>query len=86
MLAPARALTPIGWNVLIDTVLAVLPATIFYKLKLSWQKKLGLCVLLGLGVTAAACAAVKTTFLAALTARSDLTCAYPSPGHTPCLR
>ena len=57
----------------VDVVLAVLPVTIFYKLSLSFEKKLGLSILLGLGLLAATCGAIKIKFLAGLSARSDLT-------------
>ena len=63
-----------GWNIFTDTLLALLPITLFWRLNISWQKKLRLSVLLGLGVSAAVCAIVKTTFLVALSQRSDLTC------------
>ena len=59
---------------MIDVVLAVLPVTIFYGLALGFRRKLGLSVLLGLGLIAAICGIIKTKFLAALNARSDLTC------------
>lgn len=65
--------THLGWNVMVDVVLAVLPVTIFYKLNLRLKKKLGLSALLGLGLVAAICGAIKTKFLAGLSARSDLT-------------
>jgi hypothetical protein len=58
---------------MVDVVLAILPVTIFYNLNLSLKKKLGLSVLLGLGLVAAICGAIKTKFLAGLSARSDLT-------------
>lgn len=58
---------------MVDVVLAVLPITVFYNLNLSFKKKLGLSVLLGLGLVAAICGAIKTKFLASLSARSDLT-------------
>lgn len=61
---------------MIDVLLAVLPATIFYNLKMSVGKKLGLCALLGLGLIAAICGAIKIKFLAGLNSRSDLTCTY----------
>jgi hypothetical protein len=63
----------LGWNVMADVVLAVIPITIFYSLKLNIKRKLGLSVLLGLGLVAAVCGAIKTKFLASLNARSDLT-------------
>jgi hypothetical protein len=68
-----------GWNVFIDVVLACLPITIFYNLTLNLQKKLGLSLLLGLGLVAAICGIIKTKFLASLNARSDLTCRRSLP-------
>lgn len=56
-----------------DVVLATLPTTIFYKLQMSLKTKLGLCIILSLGLVAAICGAIKTKFLASLNARSDLT-------------
>lgn len=64
---------------MIDVLLAVLPVTIFYKLKMARGKKIGLCVLLGLGLLAAICGAIKIKFLTGLTARSDLTCKSSPP-------
>lgn len=58
---------------MIDVVLAVLPVTIFYHLSLGLKQKLGLSILLGLGLVAAICGSVKTKYLAGLSARSDLT-------------
>ncbi|KAF5131100.1 hypothetical protein E5D57_007449 [Metarhizium anisopliae] len=63
----------LGWNILTDVVLAVLPVTFMYNLKLSWRKKIGLCVLLGLSFTAAIFATVKTKYLTSLSGRSDIT-------------
>ena len=70
-----------GWNVLVDVVLAILPITFFWRLKFTWQKKAALCTLLGLGITAAIFAAIKTSYLACLDARSDLTCTSQHPIH-----
>ena len=39
-----------GWNAFIDFTLALLPISIVWNLKLKANKKIGLCVLLGLGV------------------------------------
>ena len=59
---------------MVDIVLAILPVTIFYKLRMSLKRRIGLCILLCLGLIAAICGAIKTKFLAGLNARSDLTC------------
>jgi hypothetical protein len=74
-----RANGSLGWNVLIDMLLAILPVTIFWTINLTWQRKVGTCVLLGLGFIAALCAAIKTQYLASLNARSDLTCMSDVP-------
>lgn len=64
-----------SWNVAVDVLLACLPVTIVYQLKnTGLRKKIGICVLLGLGLVAAICGAIKIKFLAGLNARSDLTC------------
>ncbi|KJK82888.1 hypothetical protein H634G_02025 [Metarhizium anisopliae BRIP 53293] len=65
-----------SWNILTDVVLAVLPVTFMYNLKLSWRKKIGLCALLGLSFTAAIFATVKTKYLTSLSGRSDITCMF----------
>lgn len=61
------------WNILTDLFLAFLPATFLYNLDLTVKKKIGLCLLLGLGAMAAVFAAIKTKYLSSLTARSDIT-------------
>ncbi|OAQ65152.1 hypothetical protein VFPPC_06312 [Pochonia chlamydosporia 170] len=62
-----------SWNILTDVFLAVLPATFLYNLELTWKKKIGLCVLLGLSFAAAVFATVKTKYLTSLSGRSDIT-------------
>ena len=52
-----------AWNVLVDFVLALLPATIFWNLKLGLQKRVGLILLLSGGVFAGICGAVKASYL-----------------------
>ena len=52
------------WNALMDICLALLPVTIIPQLQLSIRKKVGLCILLGLGILAAFSAAFKTSKLA----------------------
>ena len=56
-----------------DFILAGLPIFIVRKLQLSRQKKVGLAVILGMGVFAGICAAIKTSKLGGLSARSDFT-------------
>lgn len=43
-------LTVAAWNILTDVVLALLPVTIFWDLRLTVKKKAALCCLLGLGL------------------------------------
>ena len=52
-----------AWNVLVDFVLALLPASIFWPLKLSREKRVALIALLGGGVFAGVCGAVKASYL-----------------------
>lgn len=63
----------IGWLAFIDLSLALLPISIIWNLQLNWHKKLGLSVLMGLGVFACICAAIKTSKLTELNARADIT-------------
>ena len=69
-----RALTPIlGWLAFMDLALALLPISIIWNLRLDWHKKLGLSVLVGMGVFAFICAVIKTSKLPELNARADIT-------------
>ena len=69
-----RALTiTIGWLAFMDLALALLPITIIWNLRLNWHKKLGLSVLMGMGVFAFICAVIKTSKLPELNARADIT-------------
>ena len=43
-------LTSLGWNAAVDFILAILPVTIIYKIKISMNKKIGICTLLSLGL------------------------------------
>ncbi|PVH93849.1 hypothetical protein DM02DRAFT_211591 [Periconia macrospinosa] len=60
-------------HVLIDFYLAVIPITLVWKLKTDLRKRIGLCALLGCGSITGICAAIKTTKLTTLNARSDMT-------------
>lgn len=40
----------IGWNAFVDTALVLIPITIIGDLKLDVGKRIGLCILLGLGI------------------------------------
>lgn len=50
-----------------------MPITLIWKLQLDVKKKIGLAFLLGCGVLTGVCAAIKTSKLASLASRSDLT-------------
>ncbi|MCJ1428133.1 hypothetical protein MMC29_006041 [Sticta canariensis] len=63
-----------SYNSFMDLSLALLPITIIWKLHMPAQKRVGLCILLGLGVLAGISAAIKTSKLVNLRQRSDLTC------------
>ena len=43
-------MTGVGWNAFMDVCLAFLPVTIIWKLHMTIKKRLGLCILLGLGI------------------------------------
>jgi hypothetical protein len=62
-----------AWNCFVDFVLALMPCTIIWGLKMSTRKKISLGALLGLGIFTGVCAAVKTAQLVSLAARADLT-------------
>lgn len=62
-----------AWAAFVDIVLAIMPATIIWKLKLSLQKRLGLWALMGCGIFGAICTAYKAHLLTLLTARADFT-------------
>lgn len=61
-------------NVFADVVLAVMPITVIAGLRMPMQRRVALCILLGLGLLAAVAGSVKATYLASLTERSDITC------------
>ena len=56
-----------------DLSLAILPISIIWNLQLNWHKKMGLSALMGLGIFAFICAAIKTSKLTELNARADIT-------------
>ena len=65
--------TVVVWLAFIDLALALLPITIIWLLQLDWHKKVGLSMLMGLGVFAFICAVIKTSKLPELNARGDIT-------------
>ncbi|KAI0006846.1 hypothetical protein F4779DRAFT_545928 [Xylariaceae sp. FL0662B] len=56
----------------LDFVLALIPVTFIRHLKMSPQKKIGLCILLGMGVLSGVCAAIKTVQSSDLGVREDV--------------
>ncbi|KAK3365414.1 hypothetical protein B0H63DRAFT_112484 [Podospora didyma] len=62
-----------AYNILVDIVLAVLPATFIANLSLPLKKKVALCILLSLGFIAAICSGLKIRYLDKLGARTDFT-------------
>ena len=40
----------VGWNAFMDFALAILPVSIVGNLKMDMKRKVGLCILLGLGI------------------------------------
>jgi hypothetical protein len=62
-----------SWSAVCDLVLALYPIILFWKVRLSVRVKVGLCVLMGLGVFCCACSIVKTTYLRVLSETDDVT-------------
>ncbi|KAF7511805.1 hypothetical protein GJ744_003536 [Endocarpon pusillum] len=60
-----------AYGTVLDFILAFMPITFIWRLKLSVKKKLGLCILLGLGVIAGVCAAFRTQQAAKLAYHVD---------------
>ncbi|KAI9849433.1 MAG: hypothetical protein M1837_004053 [Sclerophora amabilis] len=56
-----------------DVALGLYPISIIHRLNMALKTKIGLAIVMGLGVLAGACSAVKTRYLTLLTARSDVT-------------
>lgn len=79
-----------GYFAWLDFVLAIVPASIVWKLQMAMRKKLALCALLGMGVlyvpetppfhrqinelSAGICATIKTAHLRSTTQKEDMTC------------
>ena len=85
-----------AFNGVSDIILALWPTTIIAKLRISLKRKIGVCVLMGVGVLAAACCAVRiyeTAWPHALSSgtRHDTASVWPRADHarqirtrTPC--
>ena len=64
-----------AWGAVLDLILAIIPSTFVLSLqKLSLQKRLGICILLGLGLFTCITAIVKTVYLYELLYGNDVTC------------
>ncbi|KAL8733774.1 MAG: hypothetical protein Q9181_003468 [Wetmoreana brouardii] len=62
-----------GYFAFLDFALAILPVDIVWKLQIATKKKLLLCALLGMGIFAGVCAAIKTSQLRTVTKKTDIT-------------
>ena len=51
------------WNIVSDFILAFYPVTMFSKLQMAFRVKVGLCVLMGLGIVAAVCGIMRTVLI-----------------------
>ncbi|KAJ5633418.1 hypothetical protein N7490_009757 [Penicillium lividum] len=69
----AMLINGIGYSALCDLTLALYPVLFFWNVRLNRRVKIGLCVLMGLGVAACVCAIVKTTTLQVLAETDDVT-------------
>lgn len=68
---PYNVLTPqliswLGFSAFGDFFLAIYPAIIFWKLQMSWRRRLGICVLFLGGVVSAIGAILKTVYVLGL--------------------
>ena len=63
----------IGYWALVDLLLALLPITFIYSMQISWKRKFVLGMLLGLGIFAAVCAAIKVAHIRTQTTDADVT-------------
>ncbi|CAI6336589.1 unnamed protein product [Periconia digitata] len=62
-----------AYSVFCDGLLAFIPVTLLWKIQMPVKRRVGLSILLGLGLFAAVAGSIKTSKLAKLGARSDLT-------------
>ncbi|KAL8693236.1 MAG: hypothetical protein Q9218_001909 [Villophora microphyllina] len=62
-----------GYFAVLDFALAIIPVEIVWKLQMAKKKKLLLCALLGMGIFAGVCSAIKTSQLRTVTAKTDIT-------------
>ena len=62
-----------AWNTFADASLAILPATIFWKLNCSRVKKVQLSIVFGFNILTSICSGIKTQYLVELGNRTDFT-------------
>ncbi|KAL9024443.1 MAG: hypothetical protein Q9196_006516 [Gyalolechia fulgens] len=62
-----------GYFAFLDFALAILSIELVWKLQLATRKRLLLCALLGMGIFAGVCAAIKTSQLRTVTKKTDIT-------------
>ncbi|KAL8929310.1 MAG: hypothetical protein Q9208_001393 [Pyrenodesmia sp. 3 TL-2023] len=67
------AIVVAGYFAFLDFALAIFPVDIIWKLKMARKKKFLLCGLLGMGIFAGVCAAIKTSQLRTVTIKTDIT-------------
>lgn len=65
-----------GYNALGDLVFALFPTVTVWRLQIYLPLKVGLCLLMGLGVFTSVCAAMKTYELYNATETEDVTCEF----------
>ncbi|KAH8678636.1 hypothetical protein BGZ60DRAFT_555217 [Tricladium varicosporioides] len=62
-----------AYNTFIDASLALIPATIFWTLRIGIQEKMTLSIIFGLNVLTCICSGIKTSYLSQLANRTDFT-------------
>lgn len=73
----------LAWNAATDIVLALYPIGIVYHLQMAKKVKIGLCVLMGLGLFTAVCSLVKVYWYKEIKASMDPTCELRSLQRRP---
>lgn len=66
-------LTSLAFFTFADASLAIIPATIFWKLRISVLQRIQLCIVFGLNILTSVCSGIKTQYLAELGNRTDQT-------------
>jgi hypothetical protein len=68
-----KMLTLIAFYTFADASLAMIPLTIFWKLRISVLQRIQLCIVFGLNILTSVCSGIKTRYLAELGNRTDQT-------------